>query len=419
MRTVGASNTLELLFLFKLILFVSYHMAPIIWFVFPMLLGFFRTRKSFIIMIIMLILQVYCMAIAVVAREEEGFTLYNVWIRHYIDIIFTIMGVTATGTIEWLAGYWVSNKLRSRTVKKEERISLGEVSLFLLMLYSVVLALTLIMWVYYHGHTTLRDAIIAQNMDEIRWHIEQGEDLSWPNCGSNLLLGTAAETGNKDVCRLLIANGARISCTSGLKRVLLALESFDLSDIILPEVLRWAIASPDRRNMLFVLKYFREQEDASDFRKRLLQRNDAPKYYEGALALACFADDAEMIEVLLSKGANLHYAFPDGSTLLHDVCWSGSARALKVLVENGIDVNAQNDDGNCPIHIACAKGNFDIVCYLVENGADINVVNKKGLTPADIAQRVRASDMADFLRGRTDTCSPVRIPVSDGVDFSK
>jgi ankyrin repeat protein len=119
---------------------------------------------------------------------------------------------------------------------------------------------------------------------------------------------------------------------------------------------------------------------------------------EGATAFmrAARSADAEVMRLLLAKGADPKLANQDGLTALlvaAGVGWADKVRgtdeqaleAVKLCVEQGLDVNAATDRGETALHGAALRGANAVIAYLVEKGAKLDAKNKQGFTPLDTA----------------------------------
>ena len=86
------------------------------------------------------------------------------------------------------------------------------------------------------------------------------------------------------------------------------------------------------------------------------------------LVLACSYKDDDMIELLLSKGADPNVHGPNGETPL-GLAAKYSLKAVKMLVDKGADVNAKYDPGFTALHWARKTGQKEVVKFLLEKGA--------------------------------------------------
>ena len=77
----------------------------------------------------------------------------------------------------------------------------------------------------------------------------------------------------------------------------------------------------------------------------------------------------------------------DGQTLLHRVAKANSADVLEYLVSLGADINAMTIYGETPLFHAVEDRNDPAVKYLMSQGADVNAKNYLGVFFLAIEQR--------------------------------
>jgi ankyrin repeat protein len=115
------------------------------------------------------------------------------------------------------------------------------------------------------------------------------------------------------------------------------------------------------------------------------------------LMRAARAGDAEVMKILLAKGADPKITTKDGSNALMFAAGVGyrdkntrgsesdALEALKVSIGAGLDLNQANSKGETALHGAALRGADTIVQFLVDHGADVNAKMKQGFTPLDVA----------------------------------
>jgi len=87
------------------------------------------------------------------------------------------------------------------------------------------------------------------------------------------------------------------------------------------------------------------------------------------LMLACsYKDNDEMIELLLTKGADPNIYGPNGETPL-GLAAKYSLKAVKMLVEKGADVNAKHEKGHTALWWAIKMEEKEVIEFLKKNGA--------------------------------------------------
>jgi ankyrin repeat protein len=84
-------------------------------------------------------------------------------------------------------------------------------------------------------------------------------------------------------------------------------------------------------------------------------------------ALFCAPVPSEIFDILLDKGANLHVRDEDGTTkLMKIIPFASPLESVKELINRGIDVNARDDGGETALSLAKASG-FVAVAQLLES----------------------------------------------------
>ncbi len=109
--------------------------------------------------------------------------------------------------------------------------------------------------------------------------------------------------------------------------------------------------------------------------------------------------DLKQIKALLDSKPNLVNAKDSvGFTSLHWAAIDGSEEVIELLLSRGADVNAPSSEGYTSLHNAARSGHKQIIKLLLDHGAAMNVRSKKGATPLGLAVDAGKTDAADFLR---------------------
>ncbi|XP_028851480.1 histone-lysine N-methyltransferase EHMT1a isoform X2 [Denticeps clupeoides] len=91
----------------------------------------------------------------------------------------------------------------------------------------------------------------------------------------------------------------------------------------------------------------------------------------------------DQVNLLLSRGANVHVRDKEENICLHWAAFSGSDDIAQVLLETRSDLHAVNVYGDSPLHIAVRENKLDCVMLFLSRGADVNLRNREGDTPLD------------------------------------
>lgn len=106
----------------------------------------------------------------------------------------------------------------------------------------------------------------------------------------------------------------------------------------------------------------------------------------------CASGDTEeakamLREVLLNEEDDVvNCANADGITALHQACIDGSMEMVDFLLSHGANVNQVDSEGWTPLHVAASCGNLEIAEFLLQHGASLCSVNCDGDVPLDIAK---------------------------------
>lgn len=97
---------------------------------------------------------------------------------------------------------------------------------------------------------------------------------------------------------------------------------------------------------------------------------------------------ASAVRSALDADPSLVYRSECSDFGIHLAAWQGNAEIVKLLLERGADVNARGNGGRTALHYAIEHHHPDVVQLLVSHGADINVVDdERGLSAMACAAR--------------------------------
>lgn len=139
-------------------------------------------------------------------------------------------------------------------------------------------------------------------------------------------------------------------------------------------------------------------EELKDLKRieHLLTKNIRLEIKSDALARAAAYGDVELLQLLLSRGANVNHMDSQGKTVLmlaaaggfHVQCgndplvtsYRGNAEEVKSLLAAGARSNEVDHEGNTALMLAAQNARSDSVKLLLNGATDVHVKNKHGWT---------------------------------------
>ncbi|TQS31788.1 hypothetical protein Golomagni_07921, partial [Golovinomyces magnicellulatus] len=117
----------------------------------------------------------------------------------------------------------------------------------------------------------------------------------------------------------------------------------------------------------------------------------------GAIHLAAEGGFGNIVETLLSRGADVDSRNQVEQTPLHCASRSGRESVVKMLLDRGAKVNALDETKQTPLHGAAAHGHETIVRLLLKYGADTEAKNNKVKRAITLAKGRRQFGVVQIL----------------------
>lgn len=104
---------------------------------------------------------------------------------------------------------------------------------------------------------------------------------------------------------------------------------------------------------------------------------------------------------MVEQGADLEAKDPGaGASVLHYAVMRGRMPVIDVLLSRGADVNSRTRMGTTPLHTAALYARIEVAELLIDAGADVNAQSASGVTPLAMAEAARNQPLAAMLRSR-------------------
>ena len=113
------------------------------------------------------------------------------------------------------------------------------------------------------------------------------------------------------------------------------------------------------------------------------QKADANSEIIGTTPLVVAAGNSslEMVDLLVTSGANVNKPNPKQITPLISACLTGRREVVKYLLEKDAKVNSQTPDGLSAIQGAVLRNDPEMIDLLLSYGVDIEMTSETGITP--------------------------------------
>ncbi|CAG5121213.1 unnamed protein product [Candidula unifasciata] len=108
--------------------------------------------------------------------------------------------------------------------------------------------------------------------------------------------------------------------------------------------------------------------------------------HDTALTLACAGGHAELVTLLLAKGADIEHRDKKGFTPLILAATAGHVDVVEILLDHNADIEAQSErTKDTPLSLACSGGRYEVVELLLNRGANKEHRNVSDYTPLSLA----------------------------------
>ncbi len=251
-------------------------------------------------------------------------------------------------------------------------------------------------------------AVEEENLDDIRTFIDRGAQVNPYNDVDRPPLHLAVFKRNVSMTKLLLQKGA--NCAQKWQGMPSIHQACEYADIQIVRLLLDAGASVSSLDALHkqplhkVLSTRVPSDDAFELVDLLISRgadvNSSDQDGCTCLHVSCKYPNVGHVRALLTSGADPKSIANHGSTALHFLVknvgylvynWGDCLAISRLLLKHGAEINAENKDGDTPFHLLTKKMSqyiyvswciyFDIFNILLGHGANLNAKNRSGDTP--------------------------------------
>lgn len=217
------------------------------------------------------------------------------------------------------------------------------------------------------GISALHQACIDENLEVVRFLVEQGATVNQADNEGWTPLHVAASCGYLDIARYLLSHGANIAAVNSDGDLPLDLaESDTMEGLLKAEITRRGV----------------DVEAAKRAEEELLLRDTR-----------CWLNGGAMPEARHPR---------TGASALHVAAAKGYIEVMRLLLQAGYDTELRDGDGWTPLHAAAHWGVEDACRLLAEHGGGMDSLTHAGQRPCDLADEEVLSLLEELARKQED-----------------
>ncbi|XP_067648871.1 ankyrin repeat domain-containing protein 50-like [Haliotis asinina] len=254
------------------------------------------------------------------------------------------------------------------------------------------------------GRTPLMVAVIYGYRDVCELLMQNGADVSHVDDNGDNVLHLACKGGQMDVVKYLLSQASVDINTRGKGALtpLMVAVTYGHNDVFKFLMRNGANASQVDdygNNVLHLACRSREM----DVVKYLLSQTSVDINRKGdkgrtPLMVAVIYKYRDVFEFLMQNGADVSQVDDKGDNVLHCACLHGQLGVVKhLLSQTNIEINRRGKDGRTPLMVAVIQGLRYVMELLIRNGADVSQVDEEGNNVLHLACKFGLLDVVEYL----------------------
>ncbi|MBF0316286.1 MAG: ankyrin repeat domain-containing protein [Oligoflexia bacterium] len=244
-----------------------------------------------------------------------------------------------------------------------------------------------------HGVTPLNIAAQSGHLDVVEYLVRKNADTNKTEAKGYTPLNSAAYSGQLDVVKHLVSKGADINKANhdGWTPLISAINQGHL-EIAVHLIEHAAEIDPSSASNSALIIHAAQYGHINVLRKLKekgadLNQKDSVSGWT-PLHGAAYTGQLDVVEYLVSEGADINTIHANGVTPLNSAAYAGHLNVVKHLMNKGADMNIANHNGYTPLNSAAEAGQLDVVKYLISR--DANPLNEKdGWSVLQLAQHLK------------------------------
>lgn len=230
----------------------------------------------------------------------------------------------------------------------------------------------------------------ADSAQIVEFLLNAGANLEQETFDFEKALHFACELNNPPVVECLVQSGADINCVNLDGKSPLSLACLRQKKVRSLSIIKFLIDNgadvnnSDGMQNIHPVRLLIQNKNLEAVQylidKELLSEN------ENFLTDAVLTSNPDMVKLLIDHQNNINRTYSLFElTPLHQACMSPvvSPEIVEILLTHGANPNVKSKTQETPLHYACQKGNVQKVVLLLKFGANVNSTNKHGFSPLD------------------------------------
>ena len=239
---------------------------------------------------------------------------------------------------------------------------------------------------YFRGTPALIRAVESGDIKGVRQCLEKGDDIETSNIHRERPLMVAAKSNHLDIAALLIRRGADVNATDegGFTALWWANKNNPaLIRLLLENGARVDIPIDHPRTIMSDAVNSGNPEVIRLLRSAGLKIDPPSGRGPSALQSAAEVGNLELVKTLIEDpDTDINYRNADsGRTPLMSAAQNGNAQIIEMLLRRGADMNTRDNEDQTALHFSAGNGKLEAMTILLKRGADRETHGLYGHTP--------------------------------------
>uniref|UniRef100_A0A7N6BGH6 Ankyrin repeat domain 52 n=1 Tax=Anabas testudineus TaxID=64144 RepID=A0A7N6BGH6_ANATE len=232
----------------------------------------------------------------------------------------------------------------------------------------------------------LVQAIFSRNAEEVTFLLNHNEDVNSLDQEQSSPLHAAAYLGDVHIMGLIINSDANVNAKDQGSLTPLHRAAASRNEVsLIPHVCSLDVTDKSGRTPLHHASHSGHGKMVNLLLSKGANISAKDKKERQAIHWAAYLGHLEVVKLLVSHSADVMCKDKCGYTPLHAASASGQLDVVKYLLKLGVEADEPNIFGNTALHMACHMGQDTVATELVNCGANINQANYHGNTPLHLA----------------------------------